>query len=56
MKNLSTSSLLTAFLLMLGLTSCDLVVGIFEAGAITAIIVVALVIALFVWIIRKFLG
>lgn len=55
MKKLSTSSLLLFFILMLGLTSCDLAGDILEAGAWMGIIGVVLVIAIIVWLIRKIL-
>ncbi len=47
-------SLLTIFaLLAVTMTSCELVGDIFEAGMWVGIIIVALVIALIIWIIRK---
>ncbi len=55
MKNISISSLLLVFVMMISLSSCDLAGDIFEAGAWTAILGVILVIALIVWIIRKVL-
>lgn len=48
----------TAFflLLMLGLSSCELVGDIFEAGAWTGIIGLILVIALILWLVSKLFG
>lgn len=38
------------------LTSCELVEGIFKAGVWTGVIVVALVLALIIWLISKVFG
>lgn len=56
MKNINANSLWIAFILMLSLSSCDLAGDIFEAGAWTAIIMLVLVIAIIIWIVRKFMG
>ena len=46
----------TAILVITLLSSCDLIGGIFKAGAYTGIIVVVIVIALVIWLISKFRG
>jgi len=51
MKNLS---LVIAFLAISLLSSCDLITGIFKAGAYTGIFVVIVVIALIIFVISKF--
>ena len=40
--------------LLASLSSCDLIGGIFEAGVWTGLILVAIVIALVIWLISKF--
>ncbi len=45
-----------ALLLTLSLTSCDLIGGIFKAGAYTGIIGIVLVVALLIWLVSKFFG
>ena len=47
---------LVAFLLTISLTSCELIGGIFKAGAYTGIIGVIVVVALLIWLVSKFLG
>jgi hypothetical protein len=42
------------FLLMLCLSSCSVIGGIFKAGFVTAIIVIIVVIALIIWIVSMF--
>lgn len=56
MRKVNISNLLLAFIIMMGLTSCELAGDIFEAGAWTAIILVVLVIAIVVWIIKKIIS
>jgi uncharacterized membrane protein YtjA (UPF0391 family) len=51
MKNLS---FVVAFLAVSLLSACDLITGIFKAGAYTGIFVVVVVIALIVFVISKF--
>ncbi len=51
MKKLSLPVL---FLLMATLSSCDAIVGIFKAGAITGVIAVVVVIILILWLLSKF--
>jgi hypothetical protein len=51
MKNLS---FVVAFLAVSLLSACDLITGIFKAGAYTGIFVVIVVIALIVFVISKF--
>lgn len=55
MKNLNLASLLLILLMTPLLSGCDLAGDIFEAGAWTAIIGIVLVIALIVWLFRKFM-
>lgn len=55
MKNIRLSTLLLVVVMTFTLSSCDLIGDIFEAGAWTAIIGIVLVIALIVWIFRKFM-
>ena len=43
-------------LLTMTLSSCDVIGGIFKAGAYTAIIVIVLVVVLIFWLFRKFRG
>jgi hypothetical protein len=52
-----TNYLLISFLsfLMVSLSSCELIGNIFEAGVWTGLILVAVVIALVVWLISRFL-
>jgi hypothetical protein len=38
----------------MSLSSCELIDGIFEAGAWTGIFIVVLVIAIFIWIVARF--
>lgn len=45
-----------AFLLTISLTGCELIGGIFKAGAYTGIIGVIVVVALLIWLVSKFLG
>lgn len=56
MKNISIQTFLLAFVMMFSLSSCDLVVGIFEAGFWTAIILIVVVIIIIGVLIKKFLG
>ena len=46
--------IMTMLLLLMMATSCELIGDIFEAGMAVGIIVVLLVVALVIWIIRKF--
>lgn len=43
----------TLFVLLISLTSCDAIAGIFKAGMWVGIIIVVAVIALVLWLIRK---
>jgi hypothetical protein len=52
MKSISIYSLL--FLFLAGFSSCELVGDIFEAGMWTSVILIALVVALLIWIISRF--
>ncbi len=45
-----------AFFLTVTLTGCELIGGIFKAGAYTGIIGVIIVVALLIWLVSKFLG
>ncbi|MFP4095912.1 MAG: hypothetical protein ACLFUB_15620 [Cyclobacteriaceae bacterium] len=56
MKKFSFSSLLIFLLLSFTLTGCDLIVGIFEAGFWTAVILLLVVVGIVIWLIGKFLG
>ncbi|WP_169447818.1 hypothetical protein [Daejeonella oryzae] len=47
---------LTALLVVTLLSSCDLIGGIFKAGAYTGIIAVVIIIAIIIWIISRFRG
>lgn len=46
----------TAILVITLLSSCEVVGGIFKAGAYTGIIVVVVIVALVIWLISKFRG
>lgn len=54
MKRLNLMLLLVSTTLLL--SSCDLVAGIFEAGVWAGIILVAVVIGLLIWLVRKLGG
>lgn len=56
MKRPDLSLLSLCLLMLLTFTGCDIVLGIFEAGLWVGIILVILVVALVVWLIRKFLS
>ena len=49
-------SLLTLTVLVMTLSSCDVITGIFKAGAVTAIIGVVIVVGLILWILSLFRG
>lgn len=53
MKNINFISLFLAFLVMISLSGCEVVYGIFEVGLWAGIIIVVLVIVLIGWIIKK---
>lgn len=55
MKHLNLSQLFIFLFIILTLTGCDIALGIFEAGVWVGIIIVILVIALIIWLIKKFL-
>lgn len=42
--------------LAVGLTSCEIVGDIFEAGMWTAVIIIVLIVALILWLVSKFRG
>ncbi len=52
MKKLSTF-LLPAIVLMMTLSSCEVIGGIFKAGFWSAIIIVVLVVALILWLVNR---
>lgn len=54
MKTVNFSQTLLFLLLLVTATSCDVVLDIFEAGLWVGIILVILVIALAVWLLKKF--
>lgn len=56
MKNIRVYLMTLLVLLTMTLSSCDVVGGIFKAGAYTAIIVVVLAAVLIFWLFRKFRG
>lgn len=56
MKSPNLSYLFILVLMLFTFTGCDVVLDIFEAGMWVGIILVVLVIALVVWLIKKFLG
>ncbi|GAA4434953.1 hypothetical protein GCM10023188_26500 [Pontibacter saemangeumensis] len=56
MKNIRLYVMSLLVLLTLTLSSCDVIGGIFKAGAYTAIIVIVLVVVLLFWLFRKFRG
>ncbi|MCJ8167194.1 hypothetical protein MKJ04_20305 [Pontibacter sp. E15-1] len=53
MKNIKSYLMPMLVLLMLTLSSCEIVGDIFKAGAYTAIIVIVLVVVLIFWLFRK---
>jgi len=53
MKKLSIPLLL---LLLLNLSSCEVIGGIFKAGALTGVIVVVAIIAIIIWIVSSMSG
>lgn len=55
MKSLGLSQLFMFLLMLLTVTGCDVVVGIFEAGMWVGIILVILIVFLVIWLIRKFM-
>ncbi len=56
MKNISVQTLLLAFTILISLSSCEIVGGIFKAGFWSAIILIILVIVIIGVIIKKFMG
>lgn len=56
MRSPNLSYLLILLVMLFTFTGCDVLLDIFEAGMWIGIILVVLVIALVVWLIRKFLG
>lgn len=55
MKNPDISHLFLFLFLLVTLTGCDIALDIFEAGLWIGVIIVILVIALVVWLVKKFL-
>ena len=55
MKGNTVPTYLFVFFTLFGLTGCDLIGDIFEAGFWTATIIIILVVVLVIWLIRKFL-
>lgn len=55
MKSLGLPQLFMFLLMLLTVTGCDVVVGIFEAGMWVGIILVILIVFLVIWLIRKFM-
>ena len=45
-----------AFLMVISLTSCEVIAGIFEAGVWVGVLIVVAIIALVIWLIRKATG
>jgi len=53
MKNINFITLFLIFFMMISLSGCDVVYGIFEVGVWAGIIIVVLVIVLIGWLIKK---
>jgi len=56
MKNIKVYLSLMLILLTFTMSSCEAIGDIFEAGMWTAVIIIAIVILLIMWILRKFRG
>lgn len=55
MKSHNFTLLAVLFFILLTSSSCDIILGIFEAGMWVGIILVVLVIALLIWLVKKML-
>jgi hypothetical protein len=56
MKKLSLAALLPVFVIILSLSSCEVIGGIFKAGMWTGIIAVVVVVGLLIFLVSKIFG